>query len=454
MEYDITVNMNNIYIKQAVGGAYDEFWNCQKRYRIIKGGRGSKKSRTAALYFIYNLMKFYHVYNVKPCLLVVRRYLNTHRNSTRSELIWAINRLKANHLWHIPKSELTLTYIPSGQVILFRGLDDADSLTSISVPVGHLCFCWIEELFQVHNELDFNKLDMSFRGEVPPPLFKSIVGTMNPWNDLTWIKPRFFDNPDNNTWTNTTNYTQNEFLDAADRETFEVMKTQNPRRYRIEAMGEWGNSEGAIYADYVENPEKNHREYENEKILFISAGLDYGSGTHDSKLGKTVLSASIITEGFKKVYVIAESYFDGHFLPDRIVKWAVDFLVNLKVKYNTTVILEAEYASSSMLNNALIMALNETGIEGIEVRNAHKGLILDRIDLAQILLAEGRLLFTGKVPSVKKGFSTATWDQEKGRLKGAPIRRDDGTSDVDILDSVEYSLSWYSSYLLAAKADR
>ena len=107
-----------------------------------------------------------------------------------------------------------------------------------------------------------------------------------------------------------------------------------------------------------------------------------------------------------------------------------------------------------MLNNALIHALNETGIEGIEVRNCFKGSILDRIDLCQILLAEQRLLFTENVPGVKKGFSTALWDIEKGKLKGAPVRRDDGTSDIDILDSVEYSLARYSSYLLAAKTDR
>jgi phage terminase large subunit len=128
----------NVYLQQAVGGGYEKFWNCRKRYRIVKGGRGSKKSKTCALWFIYHMMKFYHVYKTLPCLLVIRKYCNLHKTSTHSELVWAINELKVSHLWRIPKGELTLTYKPSGQVILFRGMDGVESLTSISVPVGTL----------------------------------------------------------------------------------------------------------------------------------------------------------------------------------------------------------------------------------------------------------------------------------------------------------------------------
>lgn len=114
---DGVVNLSSI-----VGGAYNEFWHCKKRYRVVKGGRGSKKSCTAALWFIYNMMYYYHNYKLMPNLLVIRRYYNTHRDSTRAQLIWAINRLGVEHLWKVPKSDLTLTYAPSGQKIIFRGL--------------------------------------------------------------------------------------------------------------------------------------------------------------------------------------------------------------------------------------------------------------------------------------------------------------------------------------------
>ena len=44
-------------IPALVGGGYGEFWNCRKRYRAVKGGKASKKSCTAALWYIYHLMR-------------------------------------------------------------------------------------------------------------------------------------------------------------------------------------------------------------------------------------------------------------------------------------------------------------------------------------------------------------------------------------------------------------
>jgi len=396
-------------------------------------------------------MKFYHVYGVKPCLLTVRKYLNSHRNSTREALLWAINRLGVNHLWHIPRGELTLTYLPSGQVILFKGMDDPDSLTSITIANGHLCWLWIEEIYELHDKEDFEKLDMSFRGEVPAPLFKQCTGIMNPWSDLTWIKGQFFDKKDNDVFTATTTYLQNEFLDDADYRLYEKMKLTNPRRYQIVGLGNWGVSEGLIYADHVENPEKNYVEIVDHELQFISVGLDYGSGTPEGKLGKTVLSAVAFTEDWKKVYCIKESYYDGFFLPEKIVEWVLKFILDLKSEYKLDIILHCEWASSAALNNALTLAVIEKDIEGVEVRNAYKSTILSRIDLTQILLGENRLLLTPAVPGLKAAFSTALWDSTpKAKLKGVPIRLDNGTTDICILDAFEYAIIRYEKYLLAA----
>jgi hypothetical protein len=299
---------------------------------------------------------------------------------------------------------------------------------------------------------------MSFRGEVPAPLFKQITGIMNPWTALTWIKPRFFDAPDNNTFTATTTYLQNEFLDAADRDIFENMKVNNPRRYAIEGLGEFGAVEGMVYLGYCEYPEKNHAEMVNEKILFISCGLDYGSGspTDDSRLGKTSLVACAVTDNFRRVYAIAESYFDDFFLPERITKWVIDFLLDLKSKYpGTDIILHAEWASSDALNNAIKLELINRGTEGVSIENAYKSTILDRIDLCQIILAEKRLLFTHTVPKLKKAFLSAMWDSKKSKLKGIPVRLDDGSNPFyDLLDCFEYAVIRYAKYLLASKPNR
>ena len=46
-----------ISLKSIVGGGYKEFWEFKGRYRVVKGSRASKKSKTTALYYIVNLIK-------------------------------------------------------------------------------------------------------------------------------------------------------------------------------------------------------------------------------------------------------------------------------------------------------------------------------------------------------------------------------------------------------------
>lgn len=238
--------MTKIDLLKTVGGGYGSFWRCKKRYRVCKGSRGSKKSCTTALWIIYKMMEM-----PLANTLVMRRYFNTHKDSTFAQLKWAINKWGVKDKWKVTNSPMELTYLPTGQKILFRGFDDAESITSITVETGFLCWVWIEEAFQVTDETAFNKLDLSIRGDMPEGYFKQITMTFNPWSDKTWLKKRFFDTPDDNVFAITTTYMQNEFLGDDDRQLFEDMKIRNPRRYKIEGLGEWGISEGLIYENWT-----------------------------------------------------------------------------------------------------------------------------------------------------------------------------------------------------------
>ncbi|MBR2617607.1 MAG: phage terminase large subunit, partial [Clostridia bacterium] len=75
-----------------------------------------------------------------------------------------MERLKVSHLFDFKISPLEITLKETGQKILFRGFDNPDSITSITVSHGYLCWVWIEEAYQVTNEEEFNKLDFSIRG--------------------------------------------------------------------------------------------------------------------------------------------------------------------------------------------------------------------------------------------------------------------------------------------------
>ena len=180
---------SEIKMSQIVGGGYDNFWNCKKRYRVLKGGKGSKKSATTALNFIYRLMKM-----KDSNLLVVRQVMNTHRDSTFAQLKWAQEKLGVSEYWNNTVSPMEMVYKPTGQKILFRGFDDVLKLASTTVSKGYLNFVWIEEAFEISDEADFDKLDLSVpRGKVPPPLYKQTTVTFNPWSDGHWLKKRFFD---------------------------------------------------------------------------------------------------------------------------------------------------------------------------------------------------------------------------------------------------------------------
>lgn len=299
--------MASVYLPNIVGKGYKKFWDFKGRYRVLKGGRGSKKSCTTAIWYIYNMMKYPQANTV-----VVRRYFNTHRDSTYAQLKWAINRLGVKGAWRATINPLEITYLPTGQKILFRGFDDPQSITSITVEVGHLCWVWMEEAFQISNEDEFNKLDLSVRGALPDGYFKQITFTFNPWSENIWLKKRFFDpferGQTNNVLCMTTDYRCNEFLDAADIEVFDEMQANNPRRYKIEGLGEWGIAEGLVFNNWQELEfnieEMRNLTDSNDRPLYNEVfGLDWGFSNHPS-----AVIACIVNERTREIFVFDEIY--------------------------------------------------------------------------------------------------------------------------------------------------
>lgn len=290
-----------INLPQIVGKSYKSFWNFKGRYKVVKGSRASKKSKTTALWIIYNMMKYKNANT-----LVVRKVFRTLKDSCYSDLRWAINRFQVQDYWEFKESPLEITYKPTGQKILFRGFDDPLKITSISVSVGSLCWCWIEEAYELTDETAFNMLDESIRGIVEEPLFKQIIISFNPWNERHWLKSRFFDKVDDNILALTTNYQCNEWLDDADKKLFEDMKKNNPRRYQVAGLGNWGIVDGLVYENWQEL-EFDWREILNKrqkaKAVF---GLDFGY-TNDP----AAFFCGILDQEQKEIYVFDEIYQKG-----------------------------------------------------------------------------------------------------------------------------------------------
>lgn len=285
-----------IYLPDIVGGGYGDFWRFKGRYRVVKGSRASKKSATTALWYIFNLMKY-----PSANLLVIRKVERTLRDSCYMQLKWAINRLEVGAYFKCTTSPLEITYLPTGQKILFRGLDDPLKVTSITVDKGSLCWMWCEEAYELMSEESFNKLDESIRGKLPKGLYHQVTLTLNPWSDRHWIKKRFFDTPSPHILAKTTNYMCNEFLGESDLVLFEEMK-KNPKRYQVAGLGQWGVVDGLVYENWKEQEfDLNEiRQLTNAQAVF---GMDFGYTTDP-----TTLFCGLVDQKAKKLYVFDELY--------------------------------------------------------------------------------------------------------------------------------------------------
>lgn len=397
-----------IHLPEIVGRGYKAFWNFKGRYRVVKGSRASKKSKTTALWYIYNLMKY-----KDANLLVIRKTFRTLKDSCYTELKWAIRRLHVEHLWDFKSSPLEAVYKPTGQKIYFRGLDDPLKVTSVTVDVGCLCWMWIEEAYEIMKEDDFNVLDESIRGETPEGLFKQITLTFNPWNERHWIKKRFFDaEPDEDILAITTNYMCNEWLDKADLKVFETMKKNNPRRYQVAGLGGWGVVDGLVY----ENWKEEAFELDDVRKYKSAFGLDFGY-TNDP----TAFFVAFIDTEHKKLYVWDEFYEYG--MSNKKIAEKVESMGYKKERITADC---AEPKSIDELNGY-----------GLRVKGAVKGRdsILNGIQWIQDL----EIIIHPRCVNFLTEISNYTWDKDKFDNKlNKPI---DGFNHL--MDAMRYALEKY-----------
>ena len=402
-------------ISEFIGGGYNEFWRFKGRYRVCKGSRASKKSKTTALWYASWLnKKGYEQAN----LIVFRKTYRTIKDSCFTDLKWALDRLGLINEWNITLSPLEMTRKATGQKILFRGLDDPLKVTSITVEKGYLCWAWLEEAYEVMKEDDFNVLDESIRGECPAPLFKQWTITFNPWNERHWLKKRFFDSPDAETLAVTTNYMCNEWLDAADIRVFEDMKKRNPRRYAVAGLGGWGIVDGLIYEnwreeafDHTSEPFKN-----DHPELFSAFGLDYGY-TNDS----TAFFCGLLDLKTKQLFVFDEMYEKG--------------LSNRRIAEKIT---EMGYSKERITaDSAEPKSNDELKGMGLRVRGAAKG--KDSIQNGIQWIQDLEIIIHPRCVNFLTEISNYTWAADKFGVKlNVPI--DDFNH---LMDAMRYALEQY-----------
>lgn len=170
---------------------YPVHWDIQDgkhTYYDLYGGRGSTKSSFVGVEIPLGIMQ-----DPTANAVVFRKVASTIGTSVFEQVLWGIDALGVNDLWKATTSPYKLTYRPTGQVILFRGLDKAKKLKSIKVARGYLKYLWFEELDEFAGEEEIRSVQQSvMRGGQKFVVFKSFnppISRQN-WANQYVLTPR------------------------------------------------------------------------------------------------------------------------------------------------------------------------------------------------------------------------------------------------------------------------
>lgn len=222
-------------IGSAFYGVHNDIKNHKHTYYDLTGGRGSLKSSFVSLEIVFNMMK---KENRQQHAVVYRKVGDTLETSVYAQIEWAIDTLGVSSLWKLTKSPMRATYMPTGQRIIFKGLDKAQKSKSIKVPFGYIAYLWFEEFDEFAGEEEIRKVQQSvIRGGDRFVVFKSMnppKSRMNWANDyIEKEKVRKDTLVSQTTYlTSPPEWLGQQFIDDA-----EWLKMVNPKAYKHEYLG-------------------------------------------------------------------------------------------------------------------------------------------------------------------------------------------------------------------------
>lgn len=266
------------------------------QYYNLPGGRGSAKSSFVSLEIVNGVMK-----DQTGCsnAIVFRRTANTMRESVYAQIAWAIDMLGANSFWRGNVSPMSWTYLPTGAVILFRGLDDSNKLRSIKPKKGTFRFIWLEEFSELPGE-NFTRSVMQsvIRGGGNFAVFRSFNPPISKSN---WANV-FISQPDDRALTLHTSYLDvpAEWLGEGFLYEAERLKSINPKAYDHEYMGLAVGAGGEVFPNIEE---RTLTDEEIDNLGYIYHGVDFGFAQDPAVLMRVAYDSKHDT-----IYLLDEFY--------------------------------------------------------------------------------------------------------------------------------------------------
>lgn len=323
-------------LQELLGQGYNDgfFTNCSDRYRVFAGARNTKKSWDIG--GIEPLMKI--ISDPRRNVIMVRQNDSDNRLSTFANLEGMIDTLHLNDYFSVVKAPtLLITYKPTGQVIVFRGMNNPSGLTSITAPHGKFTDIYFEEASELRSLEDFRTVDGSFRDKSLP---MQLTFTLNPWKKDFWIYDAFFkgrmeddphymeththmeyEDPDfdmgygKGLFLHKSSYLINEFRNPGYDESARRLKEKAPKLYDVEMLGCWGVSSDATYPEWSEKLTISPEEAKSLHYAAFAIGVDTGYSDGEGHIVKGKVKAATtaqlvgITEDWQNVVCLKEWFY-------------------------------------------------------------------------------------------------------------------------------------------------
>ncbi len=213
----------------------------------LKGGRGSAKSSFISVEIVLGIMRDAGK-GLHTNAVVLRRYGVTLRESVFEQIGWAVNALGVSQLWRDSVSPMSYTYLPTGQKILFRGVDDPTKAKSIKFSKGWAKYLWYEECVEFEGEEKLRNINQSvLRGGADFFVFYSFNP---PKSARNWVNQYVAIEREDTLVHHSTYLTVppewlgEQFIVEADH-----LKEVKPEAYRHEYLGEVTGTGGEVFAN-------------------------------------------------------------------------------------------------------------------------------------------------------------------------------------------------------------
>lgn len=196
--------------------------------------------------------------------------------------------------------------------------------------------------------------------------------------------------------------------------------------------GLWVSAEGAIYRPWCDRRADFVRSVGRDDIIHTVIGVDFGG--NGSAHAFILLG---ILRGFRGIAILKEYYRKEILTPDQLESDFVDFAAECVREYGTR---EARCDSAEkVLIQGLRAACIRNGVY-LDIKDAIKGPINNRIRFTLRMMGRGAFFVDGSCTHLMDALTEAVYDSKSA---ATDRRLDDGTTNIDSLDAMEYAFEPY-----------